>query len=145
MGGIASVYPVLSMVFFISFFSLVGTPPLSGFWPKLLLIQGALQSEHYYLIAGIILASFLTLWAVVRVWSKVFWSNVTEMIKSDDNEYSRMRLIDRVGLVFPVGLLAGLSVLISFMWPAVAEWCIMVADQLINPEGYIEAVLKTKN
>src|SRR3546814_14867689 len=39
LGGLYAQYPLLSLVIAIVLFSLVGIPPLSGFWPKIYLLD----------------------------------------------------------------------------------------------------------
>lgn len=43
LGGLYAHYPMFSLLMIIPLFSLIGIPPLSGFWPKLALITEALK------------------------------------------------------------------------------------------------------
>ena len=56
--GLYLKYPLLSLVIAIPLFSVVGIPPLSGFWPKLSLIMDAAHQQQYLLIFAMLLASF---------------------------------------------------------------------------------------
>ncbi len=62
LGGMYKNYPLLSLLMAIPLFSLVGIPPLSGFWPKIFLIQGAYEAQEYFLVFSVLLGSFVTLW-----------------------------------------------------------------------------------
>lgn len=68
--------PMLSLLFMISALNLVGMPPLTGFIGKLGLAQASVQLGTplaYGMLAAGILTSFLTLFVVVKFWSRAFW------------------------------------------------------------------------
>src|SRR3546814_7594195 len=54
LGGLYAHYPLLSLVIAIVLFSLVGIPPLSGFWPKIYLFEAGFMDNQYALLAAII-------------------------------------------------------------------------------------------
>ena len=76
LGGLAAASPLLAVLYLVPALNLAGIPPLSGFLGKLGLLQagvaagGALPAA---LVAGGLVTSLLTLVAVSRVWSRVFW------------------------------------------------------------------------
>lgn len=80
MGGLAATAPGLAVLFAIPAVTLAGLPPTSGFVAKLALIQaGAQAGTATTVVAGVvILASLLTLYAVARVWVRVFWGEPQE-------------------------------------------------------------------
>lgn len=141
LGGIMKDYPKLTTLFSITLFAIVGTPPLSGFWPKLALLKASFAAEQIMLLAGIILASFLTLWAVVRFWSGVFW---TDGVNEDAslNIFGQLRFRRKLGLLGGVVLLTLCILLLSFFWPFVMRYCELIAQQLMDPKDYINSVLK---
>lgn len=68
--------PLLSILFMISALNLVGMPPLTGFIGKLGLAQASVQVGSplaYAMLAAGVLTSFLTLFVVVKFWTKAFW------------------------------------------------------------------------
>ncbi|QIS16234.1 Na+/H+ antiporter subunit D [Nocardia arthritidis] len=76
LGGLAAASPVLAGLFLIPALNLGGIPPFSGFIGKLALLEaGAADGSvlAWVLVAGSVLTSLLTLYAVARVWSKAFW------------------------------------------------------------------------
>jgi multicomponent Na+:H+ antiporter subunit D len=75
MGGLARSSPGLAVLFAIPAMTLAGIPPTAGFVAKLALLQaGAAAGLGPQVVAGVvILASLLTLYALVRVWVRVFW------------------------------------------------------------------------
>jgi multicomponent Na+:H+ antiporter subunit D len=54
LGGIYAEYPKISLVIALILFSLAGIPPLSGFWPKIYLIEAAFASKNYAFIISLI-------------------------------------------------------------------------------------------
>lgn len=70
--------PAIAAMYLISGFNLVGVPPLTGFLGKLGLAQASVQlatpDAWALLVAGIV-TSFLTLYAVIRLWNMAFWQS----------------------------------------------------------------------
>ena len=109
LGGFGRAYPWLGTLFIVAGFSLSGVPPLSGFWPKLGMMQGAVTSAEYYALATIVFVGILTLIAVARVWRAVFWRPSPVEGKPSDIE----RPIRMLSMVAPIVILVGLSVAIG--------------------------------
>jgi len=140
LGGIYDEYPKLSLLIAIVLFSLVGIPPLSGFWPKIYLIDGALESNNYLFIGAIILGSFVTLYVIAKLWAKVFWKAASEDILIEDS-FKSLNLYNKVLLVAPIGLLAACSLYIGLNAEMVITVSSRIAGELIDPSMYIKAVL----
>ncbi|RCV54769.1 Na+/H+ antiporter subunit D [Marinitenerispora sediminis] len=76
LGGLARLSPLVAILFFVPAMNLAGIPPLSGFLGKLGLMQAGVQAGTplaYTLVAGSVLTSLLTLYAIARVWNHAFW------------------------------------------------------------------------
>ncbi|WP_219419266.1 Na+/H+ antiporter subunit D [Pseudonocardia nigra] len=75
MGGMLRSSPGLAVLFAIPAMTLAGIPPTAGFVAKFALLQaGAAAGVATAAVAGVVvLASLLTLFALVRVWVRVFW------------------------------------------------------------------------
>src|SRR5690606_17206735 len=87
LGNFYQAYPKLSLLMAIPLFSLVGVPPLSGFWGKIFLIEGAFEVDNYALIFAIIAGSLLTLIIIARMWGEVFWKKGVELPKREYIRY----------------------------------------------------------
>lgn len=72
-GGLAAVRPALALLFAVPALSLVGVPPLSGFWAKLLVLQEAFAQERYAWGALGLIVSALTLYSMMKIWIEAFW------------------------------------------------------------------------
>jgi multicomponent Na+:H+ antiporter subunit D len=76
LGGLARLAPLLGLLFFVPALNLAGIPPFSGFLGKLGLLQAGVTKGGLLallLVAGAVLTSLLTLYAVARVWNLAFW------------------------------------------------------------------------
>jgi multicomponent Na+:H+ antiporter subunit D len=141
-GGLYAERPIFAIIAFLVMFSLVGIPPLSGFWPKLYLIIAAWDKGFYVLLGAILIASFLTLIVFGKIWSEVFWKS-----KPEDNPGpvpSRLEIWKSSGgraLIAPILFLLVFSLYVGLG----AEHIIKVADrityELMHPELYVQKVL----
>ncbi|MEX2592316.1 MAG: proton-conducting transporter membrane subunit [Anditalea sp.] len=142
LGGFYKSYPKLSLLMAIPLFSLIGLPPLSGFWAKIFLIESGFDVKHYELIGAILLGSFITLITIAKIWSEVFWKEMEELPARINMRYfHELRPIKQYTLVFPIIFLALISLFIGFGAEYVIRVSQHIAGELINSSYYIEAVL----
>lgn len=134
MGGLIKDYPWLGWTFLVAAFSLAGIPPLSGFIGKFLIVRGSFAAEAY-LGAGIVLASsLLVLYSVIKIFLNGIWGTPKEYkgISKGDARYLWMTSAILVVLAVCYGLGA------EAMRPLFSQ----ATEVLVNPELYIDAVLK---
>lgn len=74
-GGLYKVKPLLGILFLIPALSLVGIPPLSGFWSKLLVLQEAIAQGRIAWTVIALVVSVLTLYSMVKIWMEAFWKS----------------------------------------------------------------------
>ncbi|TNF60047.1 MAG: Na+/H+ antiporter subunit D [Burkholderiales bacterium] len=72
-GGLYKLRPMLGVLFLIPALSLVGIPPLSGFWAKLLVLQEAIGQGRVAWTVVALAVSVLTLYSMVKIWMEAFW------------------------------------------------------------------------
>jgi multicomponent Na+:H+ antiporter subunit D len=139
LGGLCRTAPGLSLLFLAPAFSLAGVPPLSGFWAKLLLIQSCLRAGEFLVAATVLLVGLLTLFSMMKIWGKAFWG---EEPSGERQPLPRpLSGRDRVLYYAPMTALAALTVAIGLFAGPVLQLSAAAADQLLNPAGYLEAVL----
>ncbi|MBA5630434.1 proton-conducting transporter transmembrane domain-containing protein [Moheibacter lacus] len=141
LGGLYKDYPKLSLVIGIAMFSLVGIPPLSGFWPKIQFFGESLKSGHYFLFGAFVLASFVTLFVMAKMWSEVFWKNSPTEITAEIDQFKDLLFVRKLALVLPVSLLSLVSLYLGLNAGEIYELAQETAAELMNPHMYIDAVL----
>src|SRR5690606_16135954 len=112
LGGLYTTYPKLSILMAIVFFSLVGIPPLSGFWPKINLFHASFLAGNYLLIIALIGASFVTLYVIAKMWGEVFWKSSPPLLNEEKeyiDEFTILRPYSKSLLVIPVVILTMVS------------------------------------
>lgn len=133
-GGLWRASPWFGVLFLIPALSLAGIPPFAGFWGKLILTRASLEIGGYWCAALILGSGFLTLLAMARVWSEVFWKAHPMGDTSVEEPLPIAFWAPLVGLSLLLAL-AGI-----FAAPGI-EAAGAVADGLLDPTAYIEAVL----
>ncbi|NIZ89745.1 Na+/H+ antiporter subunit D [Kineosporiaceae bacterium B12] len=76
LGGLARRAPLVAVLFFVPAMNLAGIPPFSGFLGKLGLLQAGVDDGSplaLLLVAGSVVTSLLTLYAIAKVWNRGFW------------------------------------------------------------------------
>jgi multicomponent Na+:H+ antiporter subunit D len=133
-GGLYLAAPYLALLFLIPALSLGGIPPLSGFWAKFALIRAGL-SEGFFWLAGTALAvGLLTLYSMTKIWAEAFW-------KAQPEPAPEVPAAGTALMAAPAIALAVLTLYLGFFGQPVFELAERAADQLLNPQGYVSAVL----
>ena len=121
---------------------LTGTPPLSGFIGKFMMLSGLLSTEEagsalqepvstaaWAMLALVIAAGFAALVALSRTGIRMFWT-------PRDRPAAQLKVLE----CLPIGLLLTLCLLISFRAEPLARYLQAAASELKNPHGYVQAV-----
>jgi len=72
-GGLYRATPWLTPLLLIPVLSLVGVPPLSGFWAKLLILEEAIAQGRVVWTVIALLVSVLTLYSMMKIWMEACW------------------------------------------------------------------------
>lgn len=72
MGGLIRTMPVTAASFLICAFSIMGIPPLGGFFSKYMVIGGTVSAGHPWIALAFIFAAVLTIAYLLRLFIKVF-------------------------------------------------------------------------
>ncbi|MGF6882312.1 multicomponent Na+:H+ antiporter subunit D [Nocardia sp. GAS34] len=97
LGGLLAASPALAVLFGIPALNLGGIPPFSGFLGKVTLLQAGVADGSvlaWVLVAGSVLTSLLTLYAMARVWSKAFWRARAQAPEGELGDAAPSALID---------------------------------------------------
>ncbi|PAD21882.1 Na+/H+ antiporter subunit D [Terribacillus saccharophilus] len=133
MGGMIRSHPVLGWMFFLAGLVLAGVPPFSGFIGKLLLVRGAFEKGETVTVIIMLLTSLLILLSIVRAFIRIFWGEGETA--TQQTRHSTRRLI-------PVGFLMLFTVFLGVGAEAILPTVQQIADYLLNPQEYIDLVLK---
>ncbi|TDS16057.1 proton-conducting transporter transmembrane domain-containing protein [Sphingobacterium paludis] len=143
LGGLYRDYPKISLLVAIVLFSLVGIPPLSGFWPKIFLFQNAFSQQQYFFAGALLFGSFITLFVIAKMWSQVFWKNPPQEELIDDR-FAPMPPYKKLLMVLPIAFLGAITLYIGLNAEAIVNVTDEISNQLIDNSSYIEAVLGDK-
>ena len=142
LGGLYAEYPKISLLLAVPLFSLVGIPPLSGFWPKISLVLAGVDTGEYLLIGAMLFASFITLFVIAKLWAEVFWKKGEALEKKPHfNYFDKMLPGKRALIILPIALLALISLYIGFAAEQVQILSERIAAELLDTKSYIRAVL----
>ncbi len=143
LGDFYADYPKMSLLFAIPLFSLVGIPPLSGFWPKLSLISAGWTTENYMVIGGIIFASFVTLFVIVKLWGEVFWKTGEKLPETRNFPYfKKLTKMKKTQMMAPIIFLSIVSLYLGFGAENIQALSERIAFELMDNQEYINAVLR---
>ena len=124
---------LLAALFLAAAVALAGTPPLSGFIGKLLVLD-ALRDDMVLVWSVILAGSFLMILGFARAGSHVFWKSAASAPSDDRNR------VEPLALTAIFVLIAGLVGLTVFAGP-VTRWLDDTAQGLHDPAAYIGAVM----
>ena len=139
LGGLYKSAIGVSMMFFIPAMALAGIPPLSGFWAKFSLIRAGLEAEQYGIVATGLAVSVLTLYSMTKIWSYAFWSKRPE--HEDGAGLAELSAGERWLSFGPTITLGALTVLMGVFSGPLFDLAMQAAEQVVDRQGYIGAVL----
>ncbi|WP_087973757.1 Na+/H+ antiporter subunit D [Oceanobacillus rekensis] len=134
MSGLIRNYPLFGWIFFIVMLSLAGVPPLSGFIGKVLVGHGAIEAGSYILLALAFISSIFVLYSLLRVFLNSFWGET--IISKED------KVPMKNGWLIPCVLLTIGTIVLGLGAEPLAVYVEDAANTLMNPQIYIDAVLK---
>jgi multicomponent Na+:H+ antiporter subunit D len=160
LGGLAAASPLLALLFMLPALNLGGVPPFSGFIGKLALVQAGVQDGSvlaWTLVAGGVITSLLTLYAMARVWTKAFWRSRADAPEGalamaapstllgdpEDVAYDERADVGRmpVGMLVPTVALIGLGLTLTVLAGPLFAYTDHAAAELHNRSEYISAVI----
>ncbi|SDF77076.1 multisubunit sodium/proton antiporter, MrpD subunit [Limimonas halophila] len=130
--------PWLAVIFFVAAMSLAGVPPLSGFWPKVLLVQASLDADAFIIAAAVLVTGLLTLYSMAKVWALGFWRNRPAPGEAPGPVSGGGQVAMSA---VPLAVMALLTVLIGLWAQPVVGVAQRSAGELMAPSDYIGAVL----
>ncbi|WP_235336710.1 proton-conducting transporter membrane subunit [Pontibacter korlensis] len=143
LGGVYLLQPTLALLFLLSALSLAGTPPLSGFWGKLMLARAGLEAGKFTLVAVSLCVSLITLFSMTKIWNEVFWKPRPNTYKAETTmtpvNPQRLRMI-----YLPIVMLLVFILFIGIYASPLIRLSERAAAGLLHIENYTETVLSNK-
>jgi len=135
-GGLYRTQPGLAFLFLIPALALAGLPPLSGFFGKLALVQAGLGLDQYTIVAVSLVVSLLTLFSMMKIWNEGF-------LKPSPPDAPPHQPAEglKFMLIAPAVVLAVVPIVMGFAPGPIYRLAEQAAAQLLNPDGYIAAVI----
>ena len=138
LGEMVRTAPTVAVLFLVPALSLAGIPPLSGFVPKVGLVDAGLAVDQHVIVAISLVVSVLTLFSLMKIWTGAFWAPATEAPVE--------RPVQGPGLGGPVLMVLPTAVLLV-VGLAIAAWAgplydlsLRAAADLLDPATYHAAV-----
>ncbi|WP_440764136.1 complex I subunit 5 family protein [Natronorubrum sp. DTA7] len=131
LGGLAGRSPPMAVAVFVGSLALVGIPPLSGFFGKLLVFDTAARAELLPVIALLLVGSLLTIAYATRMWNQSFWGARTTAVED--------ATVDSVQVGVLIAL-AAIIVAVGVGFELVYEFADAAATAALDVEGYVDAV-----
>ena len=160
LGSLIYTSPLVAILYFIPALNLGGIPPLSGYLGKVMLIQAGAQQGTWLawvLIAGAVVTSLLTLYAMILVWSKAFLRDRTDASEGEvalarpsnlADRYSTTTMAERedpgrvpVGMMASTALLVAASLSITVLAGPISDVTDRAAQSAQDQSIYRDAVL----
>ena len=111
-------------------------PPLSGFFAKFIVIKAGVEASSWWATGFALLVGLLTLYSMIKIWAHVFWKKPD----ADVADAITRRPLSK-WMVLPVAALALMTVSIGLWGEHLLQIAELAAQQLLDPTGYIDAVL----
>lgn len=134
-GGIMKASPWLSIVFLTAALSLVGIPPLSGFYGKFGFILEGLRTGHYVLVVVAAVTALFTLASMAKIWRYSFWGDRRE---GNASVYTNRGVVGATTAL----VCASLGIACASGW--LMDSMLLAAQAMLDREEYVGAVLGSR-
>ncbi|MFZ5815584.1 MAG: proton-conducting transporter membrane subunit [Bacillota bacterium] len=132
--GLLADYPGLAFTFLATGISLAGVPPFSGFFSKFALLKAGVEQGSWGIVTVSLVVSLFTLFSMVKIYRKAFWGK-------ESGQRRKPSFGDHAMAMLPAVLLLALSVTMGLGARYMMDFAMVAADQLLNPNQYIQAVM----
>ncbi len=145
MGGLRTLMPRTYLAFLVGGLALVGIFPFSGFFSKDSILAAAMDHGWYGYVLWVagLAGAFLTGIYTARLFFLVFWGEPSAFVQ--EHFHKPKRDVVGISLAAPVAALAVLAAIAGWiqfapLWHPIETWLQTVAEPLVSPAGWQEAV-----
>jgi multicomponent Na+:H+ antiporter subunit D len=138
-GGLVRSAPMIAVLFALPALSIAGIPPFSGFVAKFALVSAGIEAQQWGIVVVSLTVSLLTMYVMGRIWSNVFWGQPEdgEIAERLESGATKLPILMTASTVVVVGFSVALLVFAGPLYDLAER----AAADLLNPQGYIDAVL----
>lgn len=137
--GVAGLTPGIALLFGIGAVALAGLPPTAGFVSKLTLLRAGWMAGDWLLLAGIVLASGLSIVYSLRVFIRLCWGETPPSLHTAEGQVPSKRWS-----ALASALLVALILWLGICPSSLVKMAGAAADELQQPRIYIDAVLSER-
>ena len=137
-GGMWAAAPWLGVVFLIPMLSLIGVPPFSGFWAKLLILRASIEAGQFLIVGIALAASLLTFFYLGRIFVEAFWKPRPETAEGGEPPAGPVVPPAMLG---PILVLSAVTLAVSFGAPGFFGLAQQAAADLLDPSVSIATVM----
>jgi formate hydrogenlyase subunit 3/multisubunit Na+/H+ antiporter MnhD subunit len=105
MGGLIASMPVTAVAFLVCAFSVMGLPPLGGFFAKYMVIGGAVDAGQPWVAAAFVLGAVMTVIYLMRVFSMVFMGTAKGGLPKERSKTMIASVVTLAALSIAAGIL----------------------------------------
>lgn len=135
LGGLYNDFPWLAVMFLLPALALGGIPPFSGFWAKFTLVRSGLEVESYGIVIVSLVVSVLTLFSMTKIFAYAYWT------PDSRGESAPSALPASLStMLIPVVILGALTLILGIAAQPLFDLSSLAAEQLMNPQAYLDAV-----
>jgi multicomponent Na+:H+ antiporter subunit D len=134
LGGIYRRSPLFAGISLLLILAAAGLPPMSGLWPKVVLLKAALDMGAWWLAAAILVSAFLLTLALARIFLLAYWRPAAAAALQTEPTRADWRIIT------PLVGLTVLSLGFGLCPEPVLRLTQAAADGLADPQAYILSV-----
>ncbi|UPV99263.1 Na+/H+ antiporter subunit D [Halorussus gelatinilyticus] len=102
LGGLSESAPWLSGGFFVGALALIGIPPLSGFFGKMLVFDAAGQARSTIALAVALFGAILTIAYFSRAWNRGFWGEPSLLVQHGETKLTLVAVVVAMALAIAV-------------------------------------------
>ncbi len=134
-GGVYRSHPWLAILFLVPALSLAGMPPLSGFFAKFIVIRAGVEIESWPIVVVALITGLLTLYSMMKIWAEAFWKKPPEPLEPVRHPGAFWVLY------VPIAGMALITLCIGIFAQPIFALAMAAAEQMLDPQVYIDAVL----
>ena len=139
-GGLVRSAPLVALLFALPALSLAGLPPFSGFVAKFAIVDAGFSASEWTAVGFSLAVGLLTLYSMTKIWAGVFWGERDEEPAAAPRPEGRFG--SPIGMLGATGALAAVSLALAIWAGPIYDVTERAAEDLLDPRGYVEAVME---